>query len=89
MTRWCRVPRRDRFERALPPADSKDGPRPAGAVLRETERERDMQKHESEGLPPEPGNNNRPPGDRTRYWLGIVIATLLALIAVQLIKRWF
>ena len=48
-----------------------------------------MQKHESEGLPPEPGNNNRPPGDRTRYWLGIVIATLLALIAVQLIKRWF
>jgi hypothetical protein len=47
-----------------------------------------MQKHESEGVPPEPENNNRPPGDRTRFWLGLVIASLLALIAIQLINRW-
>jgi hypothetical protein len=46
-----------------------------------------MQKHESEGLP-DPEKDNRPPKDRMTFWLGMVIACLLALITVVLLRQW-
>jgi hypothetical protein len=47
-----------------------------------------MQQHESEGLRPNPENDNRPPRNRTTFWLGVVICSLLALITVVLLNRW-
>jgi hypothetical protein len=44
-------------------------------------------RHESEGLRPGPGNDNRPPQNRTTFWLGVVIFFLLVLITVVLINR--
>jgi hypothetical protein len=47
-----------------------------------------MRQNESEGLKPDPENDNRPPGNKTTFWLGVVIASLLALITVVLLNRW-
>jgi hypothetical protein len=46
-----------------------------------------MQKHGGE-RPPDPANSNRPPGDKTTFWFGVVICLLLALITVVLLNRW-
>jgi hypothetical protein len=46
-----------------------------------------MKKHGGE-RPPDPANSNRPPGDKTTFWLGVVICLLLALITVVLLNRW-
>ncbi len=48
-----------------------------------------MQPHESNDFRQEPGNNNRPPRNRTTFWLGIVICALLAAITVNLMNRLF
>jgi hypothetical protein len=46
-----------------------------------------MQRHDSEHLRPDPGKHNRQPRPTTTFWLGLVIAFLLAVITVVLINR--
>ena len=46
-----------------------------------------MPEHERDEFPG-PENDNRPPKDRMTFWLGMVIACLLALIIVVLLRRW-
>jgi hypothetical protein len=46
-----------------------------------------MQPHERSDFRRDPGNDNRPPKNKTTFWLGIVICALVAAIAVNLVQR--